>query len=354
MKIGILSRWNATCGVSLHAELIGRELINRGYSIEVFAPKLQSANLWWHHKLIREDEDFVRRVYTELTPDGKEGSFDLDAVEGTEIDFLIVESYEKMPYRGAERFVRKLKEREIPAVAVIHEGSYEDIKYDLDIFEKVIVFDERYVKEVVKNRVSEDKILVLPYPCLPPKERKRDFAQDGKVKFFSFGRQPKEEYKDFIEALEKLAKEFDIQYTVVRASDPLDVERPWMVQRSGVLDLEDIYEYLMNSDFHLLPKGKTRRVVVSSTFCQTVGSLAITVSLDSRFFEAVPKGEYAPLITYENSEDLYVKLKKAIEDESYRERIRENAKRYAQENSVEKITDKFEALINSVLVKDVE
>ncbi|HID66357.1 MAG TPA: glycosyltransferase family 1 protein, partial [Aquificaceae bacterium] len=61
MNIGILSRWNATCGVSLHAEMIGRELLRRGHNITVFAPYLESANRWWHHKLIRQDEDFVVR-----------------------------------------------------------------------------------------------------------------------------------------------------------------------------------------------------------------------------------------------------------------------------------------------------
>jgi len=109
VKLGLISRWNATCGVSLHAELIGRELLRRGYTLQVFAPLAESAGRWWHHRLIREDEPFVKRVYTELSPQGEEGRLNPEHVLREPPDVLIVESYEKLPYRDLERLVADLK-----------------------------------------------------------------------------------------------------------------------------------------------------------------------------------------------------------------------------------------------------
>ena len=57
MKIGMLSRWNTACGVSLHAELIGREWIKMGHSLTVFAPN--------NIRPVKEDEEYVIRCYSD-------------------------------------------------------------------------------------------------------------------------------------------------------------------------------------------------------------------------------------------------------------------------------------------------
>ncbi len=38
MKIALMSRWNTSCGVSIHAELVGREWIRMSHNLIVFAP----------------------------------------------------------------------------------------------------------------------------------------------------------------------------------------------------------------------------------------------------------------------------------------------------------------------------
>jgi len=38
LKIALMSRWNAACGTSLYGELIGRELMKRGYDLFILAP----------------------------------------------------------------------------------------------------------------------------------------------------------------------------------------------------------------------------------------------------------------------------------------------------------------------------
>lgn len=58
MKIAMMSAWNATSGVYIHAELVGEEWVKAGHELKVFAPqeedKLPTAR----------DEPFVSRCYS--------------------------------------------------------------------------------------------------------------------------------------------------------------------------------------------------------------------------------------------------------------------------------------------------
>jgi len=333
-------KWNATCGVSLHAELIGRELLRRGYTLQVFAPLAESAGRWWHHRLIREDEPFVKRVYTELSPQGEEGRLNPEHVLREPPDVLIVESYEKLPYRDLERLVADLKKMGIPSLAVVHESSPQDLRYeDLSLFE--------YRREVLRDRAGSVNVEVLPYPCLPVREGKRRFAEDGKIVFLSFGRQPKEEYREYVSVLRRLREDYpQILYRVIRASDPLRLEEEWIEEELRILDIKDIYRLLHSSDIHLLPKGRTRRVVISSTLYQTLGSLCPTVAPMSRFFETIPRGDEAPLLLYEGEADLEEKLRSLLESEELRISLRENARRFVTENSVSRVVDRLEQILH--------
>ncbi|NPB07034.1 MAG: glycosyltransferase family 4 protein [Aquificae bacterium] len=343
MKVGLLSRWNAACGVSLHAEMIGRELLRRGHRLTVYAPTLESANRWWHHLILREDEPFVVRCYREHTPDGTEGYLNEQPVLADPPELFIVESYEKLPHGAVERLVRKLKDRGSFCVAVVHEGAYEELRYrSLDLFDAVVVFDERYAREVVRNRVKEEKLRLVPYPCYPVREGKRAFAEDGPVRFFSFGRQPPEEYLPYLRVLERFDEPFT--YKVVRPRELLPVTYPWLVQERKSLVYETALKELHASDVHLLPKGQSRRVVLSSTLHQVLGSLTPTVVPDTRYFETLPKGDDSPVLFYRNEKELLTSLKRLVKDEELRERLKENARRFVTERELSKVANQFERL----------
>jgi len=38
MKIGMMTRWNVSCGVATHAEPLGRAWVEMGHELKVFAP----------------------------------------------------------------------------------------------------------------------------------------------------------------------------------------------------------------------------------------------------------------------------------------------------------------------------
>ena len=349
-SIGIFSRWNATCGVSMHAELIGNELIKMGHRLKIFAPHVESANRWWHHRIIRSDEeDFVVRCYTELHPNTMSGGIiDEEKVLSEDLDFLIVESYSSIPYAELERLIKKIREKrnEIKIIAVVHEGSRKDIRYSsLNIFDAVVVFDERYIEELLYDCQN---IRIIPYPCHPVVRGNRKFAEDM-LTFFSFGRQPVEEYGDYFKALDALSLKYDFVYRVIRSNGLLPFDRPWLRQEQRRLTNREVYRYLHSSDIHLLPKGKTNYVVVSSTLCQCLGSLVPTIVPDTRHFETLPVIDgVKPVVIYEDIKDLKRKIEVLVEDGSYRKSVVGAAEKYVEKNRSDRVAKKFIELFNEL------
>lgn len=345
MRIALLTRWNATCGVSLHAEMLGQELIRMGNDLIVFAPDKESADRWWHHRIVREDEDFVIRCYNELNPDTmRGGGIDIDRIMSEDFDFMLVESYISIPYRDVEILVRELRRKGRYVGLVVHEGAKEDMGYSsLDIFDFVAVFDERY-REMLRGYGGS--IRIIPYPCYPVEEGYRDFGSD-KIIFFSFGRQPEGEYLDFVHALSELKDGYDLRYVIVRSDGLLNLKGDWIEQKQErIKDTEEVYKYLHQSDIHLLPKGHTNKVVVSSTLCQCLGSLTPIVAPNTRHFEMLP--EDGPALLYRDVDDLKRKLRELIEDEDLRERIRRNAIRYVEDNRADKVARMFLDTMNDI------
>ncbi len=328
MKIAIVSRWNATCGISLHAELVGRMWRSMGVEVDVYAPTVESASLDWHHRILGRDEPWVHRVYDEVWK-GTE-RFDYSRILEKGYDVVFVEAYRGLPLRPLSELVEKLKGKSL-RVAVIHEGDVEGVEPFLRMgFDLYIVFDERYVRELFGPYRDRVRVAIVPYPCTEPPQVdpwRPSFAYD-RILFFTFGRQPVEEYKPFIEALDKLSESYDLVYWVVRSNGKLGVERPWLVEWRRRLSLEEIYSFLKGSDIHLLPKGNTRRVVVSSTLYQIIGSLTPTVVPDTRYFETVPTDEegIGAVVKFRDVNDLVRKLKLLIEDKDLRDRVRREAK----------------------------
>ncbi len=333
MRIAVVSRWNATCGVSMHAELIVPEFIRLGHEVKVFAPYVESANLWWHHRIIRNsEEDFVVRCYHELKPGSYEGgSFEEEKLLSYDPDFVIVESYTSIPYADIERLMRKL---DCVKIAVIHEGRRRDIRYsNLRCFDTLVVFDERFIREVVGE--FSDITRVIPYPCHPAVRSSRKFAEDV-LTFLSFGRQPEEEYEPYFKALDRFEEKYDFVYRVIRSDGLLNFSRRWLKQERRRLTNEDVYTFLHSGDIHLIPKANIDAVVVSSTAFQCLGALIPTVAPATRHFELLDC-----VVKFNDVDDLVAKLERLIEDEDFRREIVKRAEKYVEENRCDKIAKKF-------------
>jgi|GEM_PF-5571520 hypothetical protein len=60
MKIGMMGAWNQTCGVSIHAELVGRAWVEQGHPLRGFS---FIENDYHGRSLVGQDEDYVTRCF---------------------------------------------------------------------------------------------------------------------------------------------------------------------------------------------------------------------------------------------------------------------------------------------------
>ncbi len=352
LKIAMMSRWNATCGVSTHAELVGREWVEMGHELTVLAPR-DFGNTWHHQRVDEEDEDYVLRCYEEG------GSVDKEAMLSTEFDVFVFQGLKMLPVDELEDLVPVLKERGA-VVAVVHHDCEEEVEalYRLDP-DAIVVFDERYLEEVVPSELR-DRCAIVPYPCFKGfdvEPRRPEFAED-KLLFFSFGKQPPYEYGDYVRVLKRLTRKYDLVYWVLKSYWTLPWSYPWLVREKGNPPLRRIYEYLRGADIHLIPKWPTRRVVVSSTLNSTLASGCPTVVPDTRHFETVPEDEEGagPVVRYRSCEELEERLTRLIEDEEFRQRVISYAESFVEEYRSDRVAamfvDLFEALLSEVAVSE--
>jgi len=354
LKIAVFSRWNATCGVSLHAELLVRVWVKSGIKVDVYAPIVDESIDWHHKKIDLEDEPWVHRVYRESIWGPKGGSIDFNEID-YDHDIVLVESYPHLPYKEIATVLRKFKDF-AKIFVVIHEGRrYDTINLAtfIDIVDRVIVFDFRFISEVLADYFEsiKDKISIIPYPILDrtteslERKKKRQFGEDGII-LFSYGRQPTDEYRDYIKIARKLYNDygFKIRYKIMRSDDLINgLDDPWIEQWHERPPAERIYDYLISSDIHLLPKGKTNNTVVSSTVYQSLSSLTPTIAPATRHFELLPEDEdgVGPIVKYRNFIDLEYKLVRMIKDEDFRGRVIQEAIKYVKERNHEKIAKEF-------------
>ena len=362
MKIAIMGRWNATCGISQHVETLAYNFLRMGYQVVVYAPTLESAMRDWHHKLIKEyDEPWVKRVYTEteeyLYPYG--GIIKSEELLGDNYDILIVETYPRFPLQALVELSQKLR-RKTPLIAVVHQSYIREIVPMVKMrWDAIVVFDKRYVTElfhIFGDRILR-KIHIIPYPFLTPKtdsfnpvypEEKKDYD----YLFFSFGRQPLKEYSDYFFSLNELKSRYKLKYWVIRSNGPLPLKEKWIIEWRKRPSLEEIYSYLLASDIHLLPKGDTRGVVVSSTLAQTLYAGTPTIVPDTRFFETIEVDErgIGPVVKYRPGDviDLSRKIKMLLDEPETREKVSKLAREYALKYSETRIVKKFIDLINDI------
>ncbi|MGQ4891466.1 MAG: hypothetical protein ACP6IP_03155 [Candidatus Njordarchaeia archaeon] len=354
MRIAVFSRWNATCGVSLHAELLVREWIRIGHVVDVYAPFVDERIDWHHKKIDVEDEPWVHRVYRESQWGLKGGEIDVGSVDD-DYDVVLIESYPHLPYREILRLVDGFKKR-AKIFVVIHEGRRFDtinLAPLIEIVDGVFVFDFRFISEVLADYFDliRDKVHIVPYPILDKTDesfelkKERSFG-DGGVIFFSYGRQPVDEYRDYVGIVKKLHDKYGlkVRYKIMRSDGLLgNIDVDYIEQWQERPPFDKIYNYLLKSDIHLLPKGATRNTVVSSTVYQSLSTLTPIVAPATRHFELLPEDEegIGPVVKYRNLIDLEYKLLRLINDERYRDAVVEEMVRFVRERSHRKIAKKF-------------
>jgi len=130
-----MSSWNAACGVSTHAELIGDALLRKGFDLTVFAPRQyvdDSTRQYVDdstHLTNTPDEHYVKRVYDFLRYG--DNYIDLNVLQSayldskrildTDFDLLLIEKPTSVPLPKLIKILPKIKKK-AKVIGIIHEG----------------------------------------------------------------------------------------------------------------------------------------------------------------------------------------------------------------------------------------
>jgi len=293
MKIAMMSPWNVACGVSVHAELVGREWVRAGHELKVFAP-VETEKIY-HTR----DEPFVTRCYSmRRSPKLRVEDLWLDPKPFLESDYevFVVQNLELMPIYELKKIFPQIRRR-AKTVLVIHEGNkncftkpYLDFEWDA-----IVCFDERYKREFAQI-FPADKLHIIPYPAHPlalgdkvAAREKLGLSRDEKI-IFSYGIWFHNRLHP-LPVIEKLSKSFPLKYLAViheiPVREPIEEAKAkykFLEIREKALTLEELYTYLHASDVHLLWKfSEDPNLLVCSSVYLTLGSGCPIVINDSGY-----------------------------------------------------------------------
>ena len=292
MKIVMMSRWNIPCGVSLHAELIGREWVKMGHDLQVLAPvELEGYRC-------DEDEPYVKRCYTLRNKPGY--FFDPKPFLKEDCDVFVVQNLEILPMEDLLKIYPAIREK-AKTVFVVHEGKppRDSVFHEFD-FDAVVCFDERY-KKFLKDIYDGDKIRIIPYPCHPVlhgdkvKARKKlDLPLDKKIVFnYGIGIY---RHLHLLPILERLNQDYPlILLTLTHIQEWYDLfeaargRYPFIELRKGDIPIRELYAYLHASDALLVHKDSAEAIVVPSTVNLCLGSGCPILAYNTNFFETFDK-----------------------------------------------------------------
>lgn len=347
MKIGMMTRWNMPCGVSTHAELIGRAWVDMGYKLRVFAPVESEIQ---HSCLTNKDESYVVRCYR-LGSDGRKGEKSLfNPIPFVEEDFdvFVVQNLEIMPMQQLLDIYPLIKEKS-KTVLVVHEGKLPDNPYFYKFqWDAIVCFDERY-KVFLKEVFPEKKIKVIPYPCHPINKGNKQRARvklalpsDKKI-IFNYGLGVFR-HIHLLPTLERLSKKYPILFlTLTNVQDwfelfcTLKSRYRFIELRKGPVSTDELYDYLHASDVLLIHKDTAGVVVVSSTAYLCMGSGCPILVHNTNFFETLNQ----EVIKYKNLEEFEQRLKDIFQQKENVLQSIEAAKSYVRRNSSYQIAKEF-------------
>lgn len=351
MKLAILSRWNTACGVSLHAELIGREWVRNGHNLTVFAPD--------NIRPIGKDEEYVIRCFSD-EGDHTETFFHPEPFLDTYYEILVVERVEWVPLEPLKKIFSQIKKK-AKIVYVVHERKLptNPLFYEFD-WDALVCFDQRYKNQWTK-KFDENKIHIIPYPTgnfsKGDKQKARselNLPLDKKI-VFSYGWAPELHIFPILPPLQKLNEKFPFLYLVLAnpqyiASDiqPLK-EHKFIELRYELATNDRIYKYLHASDVYLIHKQQEEirkgEAVVPSAILMCMGALTPIVTSDTDFVWFLNK----EVMKYSSNDELCRALINIFKGNIMVSKILEATKGYVINHSPKKMAGEFIRLFDKLL-----
>ena len=351
MKLAILSRWNTACGVSLHAELVGRMWVKNGHDLSVFAPN--------NIRAIGEDEDYVVRCFSD-EGDHTKTFFHPEPFLAIDYEILVVERVEWVPLEQLKGIFPEIRKK-AKIVYVVHERGLptNPLFYDFS-WDAIVCFDQRYKAQWLK-RFDKDKTYIIPYPTGPlergNKRRARkelNLPLDRNI-VLSFGWAPELHIFPILSALQRLNETFPFIYLVL--ADPEYVEADlqplkeyeFIELRHELAPMDRIYTYLHAADAYLIHKQKREvqkgEAVVPSSILMCMGALTPIVTSNTDFVWILGK----ELMKYTDTNELQRLLTKVFDNDDIVEKTLKASEQYVNEHSPVRIAEEFIELFSRLL-----
>ncbi len=289
MNIGMMSAWNSDSGVSVHAELIGREWVRMGHRLHVFS---FSASDFHGTAIVGEDEDYVVRCFT--TSNCANRYLDPRPILVADYEVFVVQDLGMLPKDELAKIFHHIR-RKASTITVIHDsGPSPDASFYQFDWDRIVCFDHRY-EAFLRRYHPVDRICTIPFPCHPLRRGNRHEAraklglpQQKKIVLI-FGQRVKE-HLPLLPVIKEVSSRIPLLLLVVSQKD-LDEQREIqgieLEARKESPSIESLYDYLHASDVLILHRNPCDGVVVSSAAFQCLGSGCPILARGSTFFETL-------------------------------------------------------------------
>ena len=289
MNIAMMSAWNTDSGVSVHAELIGREWVKKGHQLNVFSFFTSDFH---GTAIVGTHEDYVVRCFTTSTCSNP--YLNPRPILATDFEIFIAQDLGMLPKDELAKIFHHIR-RKASTITVIHENgpSPDPSFYQFD-WDRIVCFDHRY-EEFLWKYHPQEIICTIPFPCYPLRRGKQQEAraklglpQERKI-ILIFGQRVKE-HLPFFPLLSEMSSHLPILLLIVSQMDldellgigGIDIEI-----RKESPSIEVLYDYLHASDVLILHRNPCDGVVVSSAAYQCLGSGCPILASHSNFFETL-------------------------------------------------------------------
>jgi len=344
MNIAIMTAWNTTSGVAMHAEPIGKALRKMGHKVTVFTFLKDD----YHGEgITAKDENFVIRCFGTRPETNK---LDPCPFFEKEYDILLVEDLGMLPAEKLANLISVIKKK-AKVIHVVHENVMcpHSWFYQID-WDKVIYFDERQNFLLDAYPDAEH----IPFPCFETRRKDKMLARkrlklpmDKKIIYVFGHRGYHSYYRDLPPQLKKKAILLHVitsEHQMLEDLTPAD----WrIVRRKDVISTKEFDDYLFASDAALFHKFQSRfHAVVSSTVFQALGAgCPIFVPQQSDFFHSWNK----EVVHYRDISALNKKLIEVLGSKEKRKKLCEKAEIFVEKNSPEKIAKDFVKMFEKLL-----
>ncbi len=344
MRIGIMAAWNTNSGVAMHAEPVGKALIEMGHKVTVFTFHKNDYHGEW---ITAKDEKFVKRCFGTRT-----GTNALDPRPFMEhkYDILVIEDIGMLPVDKLNNIMSVVKKK-AKVIHVVHENKMCDHSWFYKVnFDRVVYFDHRqdFLKKVYSDAVY------IPFPCYKLRKGNKKTARkrlnlplDKKI-IYSFGLRGYHSY--YRDLPPKLKKKAILLHVIPRGYQMLEslTPEPWRIIRTvGSLSTREFDDYLFASDAAIFHKFQSRfHAVLSSTVYQSLGTgCPLFVPQQSDFFHNF-KNE---VVHYRDITALNKKLSDYLGSTQKRDRLYKEAEKFVIAHSPRAIAWEFTRLFEELL-----